>query len=195
MSKLITIISLTLFVTGALFFVAGLWIPAKAVVAQHLLHRAWEKTLLSSKNVKPWPWADTWPVGRLQNERLGIDQIVLEGESGEVLAFGPGHLPGSTLPGGKGHTILAGHRDTNFRFLQNLIPGDILILVGKKGKMAYEVVATEIENAKRLYFDGGERGVLTLITCYPFDAFTVGGSLRYVVSAKSPGQVAVAMQY
>ncbi len=187
MSKRITIISLALFVSGTLFLVAGLWIPAKAVVAQHLLHRAWEKTLQSSKNVKPWVWADTWPVGRLQNERLGIDQIVLEGESGEVLAFGPGHLPGSDLPGGGGHTILAGHRDTNFRFLQNLIPGDTLVLTGKKGKIVYEVVATEVRNAKRLYFDGEERGVLSLITCYPFDALVVGGSLRYVVSARRLG--------
>jgi sortase A len=195
MPKRIIVIWLVLFVGGVLFLVAGLWIPAKAVVAQHLLHRAWEKTLISSKNVKPWPWADTWPVGRLQNERLGIDQIVLEGESGEVLAFGPGHLPGSNLPGGKGHTILAGHRDTNFRFLQDLIPGDVLTLTGKKGKMVYEVVATEVQLAKNLYFDGEEWGVLTLITCYPFDALLVGGSLRYVVLARSLVQTLVVMEY
>jgi sortase A len=195
MSKHIKVISFVLFVTGALFLVAGLWIPAKAVVAQHLLHRAWEKTLTGSKNVKPWPWADTWPVGRLQNARLGIDQIVLEGESGEVLAFGPGHLSGSNPPGGKGHTVLAGHRDTNFRFLKDLVPGDIFVLEGRKGKMVYEVVAMEVRNAKALYFDGEEHGVLSLITCYPFDALTTGGSSRYVVSARIRDQPPAVMEH
>ncbi len=195
MSKHIKVVSFILFVSGALFIIAGFWIPAKAVVAQHLLHRAWEETLQGSQNNKPWPWADTWPVGRLQNERLGVDQIVLEGESGEVLAFGSGHLPGSDSPGGKGHIILAGHRDTNFRFLKDLVTGDILVLAGRKGKMVYEVVAMEVVNAKHLYFDGEERGVLSLITCYPFDGLTVGGSLRYVVSARSMGQSPVAMEY
>jgi len=195
MSKHIKVISFVLFATGALFLAAGFWIPAKAVVAQHLLHRAWEKTLISSKSFRPWPWADTWPVGRLQNERLGIDQIVLEGESGEVLAFGPGHLPGSDSPGGKGHIILAGHRDTNFRFLKDLVPGDILVLTGRKGKMIYEVVATEVRNAKHLYFNGEEHGALSLITCYPFDALSVGGSLRYVVSARISDQPPIVMEY
>ncbi len=117
---------------------AGLWIPAKALLAQYLLQRAWQQSLVDDKIVKPWPWADTWPVGRLQNDRLGIDLIVLEGESGEVLAFGPGHLSRSSSPGEDGHCILAGHRDTSFAFLQKLQAGDLLTLAGKMEKLFIE---------------------------------------------------------
>jgi len=69
---------------GTLLVVAGLWqlgsalfIPAKAAVAQALLHRAWERTLAGEEQAKPWPWADTWPVARLRLPGVGADLIVL----------------------------------------------------------------------------------------------------------------------
>lgn len=184
MAKSWTIVVLLLTVAGLLFLGAGLWIPAKAVLAQYLLQRSWQQTLVTGNIVKPWPWADTWPVGRLQNDRLGVDLIVLEGESGEVLAFGPGHLSRSSLPGKGGHCILAGHRDTSFAFLEDLQPGDQLLLEGKGGKDHFIVQATGVVPAEELYLDGESEGVLSLITCFPFKAITPGTSLRFVVNAK-----------
>ena len=70
----------------------GAWIHAKAMLAQSLLETAWSETLRTGKEVKPWPWADTWPVARLTVPRLGIRRIVLAGASGSSLAFGPGHF-------------------------------------------------------------------------------------------------------
>jgi len=172
-----------LLMAGLSFICAGLWIPAKAVLAQYLLQRAWQQTLDSGKIVKPWPWADTWPVGRLRNDRLGVDLIVLEGESGEVLAFGPGHLQRSSAPATEGHCILAGHRDTSFAFLKDLKAGDLLTLEGKDGQDYFLVQTTQAVRAEDLYLDGDRTGVLTLITCFPFQAVMPHTPVRFVVTA------------
>jgi len=177
----VTVMVMTM--AGALFLCAGFWIPAKAVLAQYLLQRAWQQSLTSGNIVKPWPWADTWPIGRLQNERLGIDLIVLEGESGEVLAFGPGHLSQSGSPGEQGHCILAGHRDTSFNFLKDLQRGDLLTLEGKNGIDFYFVQGSLTVRAEDLYLESEKTGFLTLITCYPFEAVMPHTPVRFVVTA------------
>jgi sortase A len=106
----------------------GAWILAKAELAQVLISRAWR----AADKARPWPWADTWPILRLQAPRLGVDLYVLEGGQGHALAFGPGRM---RQPGGAGAAILiAGHRDTHFRFLQALHSGDVLLLQDKQGE-------------------------------------------------------------
>jgi sortase A len=99
---------------------AGAWIPAKAWLAQQLIERAWAEAMASGKPAPPWPWADTTPVARLVVPSLGVDEIVLEHATGRSLAFGPGHLDGSAMPGDAGLAIVSGHRDTSFRFLADL---------------------------------------------------------------------------
>ena len=103
----------------------GLWnigqavyIHTKAQLAQVLLETAWAETVHGDKEVKPWPWADTWPVGRLSVPGLGVHRIVLAGTNGSSLAFGPGHFFNSPLPGDDGNSLIAGHRDTHFSFLK-----------------------------------------------------------------------------
>jgi len=173
-----------LLASGSFLLTDGCWIRAKAVLAQILLQHAWEETLRTGSNTKPWPWADTWPVARLQMDRLGIDLIVLEGESGEVLAFGPGHSPASNISGRDGNCILSGHRDTSFRFLQNLTEEDLLSLQTVDGQIhTYRVSAMFTRKAEALYLRDADDAILTLITCYPFDALNPGTKLRYVVFA------------
>ena len=82
---------------AALLVVAGFWesgqgayIHVKAELAQVLMARAWSETRTSGRKTRPWHWADTWPVARLQAPEHGIEQVVLNGETGNVLAFGPG---------------------------------------------------------------------------------------------------------
>ncbi len=170
---------------GGFLLADGCWIRTKAVLAQFLLQRAWEQTLESGEQIKPWPWADTWPVARLQMKRLGVDLIVLEGESGEVLAFGPGHLPGSSAPGENGHCILAGHRDTSFRFLKDLQEDDVLTLqTGDGGLQRYRIREMVIHGAEDLYFQESESPCLTLLTCYPFNALQANTPFRYCVFAE-----------
>ena len=164
----------------------GAYIHAKAILAQLLLETAWSETIRTNKEVKPWPWADTWPVGRLTVPGLGISRIVLAGASGESLAFGPGHLFGSSMPGNTGNIVIAGHRDTHFRFLQELKPGDEIRLQTQSGATnSYRVCDIRIivqDDYKYLYPSG--TNILTLVTCYPFDAIQPGGPLRYVVTAR-----------
>ena len=188
MKNIFYVLRITAFVClacGSFLLADGCWIRAKAVLAQILLQHAWEQTLVTGEQIKAWPWADTWPVARLQVKRLGLDLIVLEGDSGEVLAFGPGHLPGSSIPGSDGHCILAGHRDTSFRFLQDLRPDDIIQIQGANGTQHnYRVQGTQVLEAEKLYFQESTFPHLSLLTCYPFDALQASTGLRYIVFAE-----------
>ena len=169
--------------SAAVFLFDALWIPVKAELAQHLLERAWLRTLAGEPDAKPWPWADTRAIAMLEVPRLGLHKVVLEGSSGRNLAFGP------TLvnPAGIEKTadrILSGHRDTHFSFLQELETGDLLRLHTPAEIRDYRVNWLEAVDSRiqQLVIDNSvER--LTLLTCYPFDAPTPGGPLRWVVTA------------
>jgi len=164
----------------------GTYIPAKAWLAQELMQRAWLRAGRDVERPAPWPWADTWPVARLTASARDVDLIVLEGGSGRTLAFAPGHLSASALPGEKGNTIIAGHRDTHFRFLRDVEKGELLSVESTKGQRhVYKVIGADVVDSRKgsLVLDT-EAAMLTLVTCYPFEAPEAGGPLRYVVTAK-----------
>ncbi len=172
-------------VAGTVGVVQAAYIPLKGWLAQLMLESAWERRRADGLAVRPWPWADTLPVARLRQTRLGVDQIVLAGASGRVLAFGPGHVTGSAPPGGVGNIVLSAHRDTHFRWLRLLRAGEELSLEGADGvQRRYRVADLAIHHESAvdlLERDAGDR--LTLITCYPFDAVDPGTEQRYVVTA------------
>jgi len=164
----------------------GAYIPAKAWLAQELMQRAWLRAGRNVERPAPWPWADTWPVARLTAKSREVDLIVLEGGSGRTLAFGPGHLSASALPGEKGNAVIAGHRDTHFRFLRDVEQGELLNIESTKGQRhVYKVIGADVVDSRKgsLVLDT-EAAMLTLVTCYPFEAPEAGGPLRYVVTAK-----------
>ena len=169
--------------TAAIFLFDALWIPVKAELAQHLLERSWLRTLAGEPDAKPWPWADTRAVAILEVPRLGLREIVLEGSSGRNLAFGPTLVNTSQLDE-SADRILSGHRDTHFSFLKELRTGDLLRLHTTTETRDYRVSWLEAVDSRQqqLVIDNNiER--LTLLTCYPFDAATSGGPLRWVVTA------------
>ena len=160
------------------------WIHVKARLAQHLLNGAWEITLKEHVEARPWPWADTWPVAELSVPGLGIRQIVLEGDSGRTMAFGPGRTSGSTLPGRQGVTVISGHRDTHFRFLQELAEGDVIRLTTIDGTFSYVVRELAVVDQRRFRVNAEtQQAALMLVTCFPFDAISPGGPERFVVLA------------
>ncbi len=181
------VVAVALLAAGLLELGQGGYIHAKAALAQVLLERAWDRSRDGVVESRPWAWADTWPVARLKVPALGIDQIVLAGGSGSVLAFAPGRLAGSAPGASPGRVVISGHRDTHFRFLEDLEPGEMLLLQLPDGRerryyvVGARVADTRVENGDGLYppADG-----LTLITCYPFDAVRPGGPLRYLVDAE-----------
>jgi hypothetical protein len=86
--KTLRALAVALTAVGAWQVGDGVWIYAKAGLGQHLLQRAWARTLAGETEVKPWPWADSWPVARLRVPAHGVDLIVLDGISGPTLARG-----------------------------------------------------------------------------------------------------------
>ena len=162
------------------------YIHAKAALAQRLLEHSWRLSLRGASAPRPWPWADTWPVARLRVARLEVDEIVLAGSSGRTLAFAPAHLDGSALPGNEGLSVIAGHRDTHFKFLRKLVPGDELWIDRPDGtSVRYRVSNLSVIDARtdRVALDS-PANALELVTCYPFDAVVAGGPLRYRVFAQ-----------
>jgi sortase A len=164
----------------------GAYIPAKAWLAQELMQRAWARASEKDARQAPWPWADTWPVARLQAKSGDVDLIVLAGGSGRTLAFGPGHLSASAMPGKPGNSVIAGHRDTHFSFLRDIEIGDSIMIEEIGGrKHLYRVIGIDVVDARRgsLLLDT-DAALLSLVTCYPFEALEAGGPMRYVVTAK-----------
>ena len=164
----------------------AVYIHAKANLAKFLLRVSWLETMEKGGMGKPWPWADTWPVARMIIPAYEIDLVVLEGVSGNVLAFGPGHMTLSSLPGQPGNAIISGHRDTSFRFLERVRIGDRITMQTKEGDMVpYRVVATQVVDAAVLDMTvEADVPLLTLVTCFPFDAVVPGGPERYLVFAE-----------
>lgn len=166
------------------------YIHAKAWLAQALIGQAWQKTLAGQTQVKPWPWADTWPVARLRVPSRGVELYVLAGSEGRSLAFGPGHVFGTAQPGAAGNSVIGGHRDTHFAFLQWVQAGETVEVEMPTGEVAVYRIS------EQRVVDKSDTGVmaappdshrLTLVTCYPFDALRAGGPLRYVVTAEEAG--------
>jgi sortase A len=176
----------TLVAMGAALLAIGLYLPAKAALAQQLLNRAWVATQRNHDAiVHPWPWADTWPVARLTLPGADAPLTVLAGASGRNLAFAPTLLDGSAPPGTPGVTVIAGHRDTHFRALEKLALGDELTLERPDGAtLRYTVAALDVidSDTEALRLDADE-SIVALVTCWPFDAVMPGGPLRYVVTA------------
>ena len=170
---------------GCIVLGHGLWIPAKAALAQQLLEASWRNTAPGGTPVRPWPWADTWPVARIRFPRLERSHIVLAGATGRTLAFGPGHTSGSAPPGRPGTSIVSGHRDTHFRLLQQLQRGDSVEVERSDGTtVSYRVDDLQVVDSRSTRLQASdELDALVLVTCWPFDAPLPGGPLRYVVTA------------
>jgi sortase A len=169
---------------GLVLFGQGIYIHAKALLAQVLLERAFAETIAGGHATKPWSWADTWPVARIEVKRLHASAIVLAGSSGQALAFGPGHVELTPDAGERGVAVYSAHRDTHFRFLQHVAIGDEIVITRSDGKVFHyradgtSVVRFDAANIDPL-IDGYE---LVLSTCWPFDAATPG-PMRYLLHA------------
>ena len=178
--------ALAIIVAGCWQFGSGSYIYAKAQFAQYLLNNAWSKTLQGETKVKPWEWADTYPVAKITFNNGQEDYIVLAGGTGRTMAFAPGHVSATPLPGNGGNSVIVGHRDTHFTVLKDLKFGDEIRVQTLNKQINYKVANTFIvdQSQSEVMQDFGLEQ-LTLITCYPFDTIHTGGPLRYVVQAKS----------
>lgn len=182
MLRVVVVAALAL--VGLVLIAQGFWIHAKALLAQVLLERAFVETVATGRPVKPWPWADTWPVARIFVARLDRSAIVLAGSSGQALAFGPGHVELTPDAGERGVAVYSAHRDTHFRFLKDVVVGDVIAVTRQDGAtFRYRIDGTSVVRFDASGIDPLADGhELVLSTCWPLDAATPG-PLRYLVHA------------
>lgn len=125
-------------------------------------------------------------IARLSIERLGVETPVREGVDQVTLAHGPGHVPGTALPGeetGRMHAVIATARDAADPFVGKLVIGDRVEVRTPFGPRSFRVVRRSTVPAGELAIEPTDEPTLTLVAPYPSDS--VGPApLRLVVRAE-----------
>jgi sortase A len=110
------------------------------------------------------------PMARLLIPSLGEDDIVFEGVGAEELNGGPGHLPGSAIPGDEGNAVVSAHRDRHFRKLGRLAVGDTIVTETRERRVVWRVTDRRIVAAGAPALFATTEPVLTVTTCWPMNA-------------------------
>jgi len=166
-------------IAGLAMLLKASYMNGKALLAQILISSSWEIGLAAGTPQKPWWWADTQAIAELKIPSAKKKLYVMQDDSGESLAFGPGHLSASAKVSTDGHVMISGHRDTHFSFLRELSAGDEIETQDLLGAKAHKDSLLKHDD-----------NLLSLITCYPFDDFVPGGPLRFIVDAQRIDQKA-----
>lgn len=110
-------------------------------------------------------------LGTLEIPKLGVSKPLLEGVSLTVLDNGPGHWPGTAMPGSIGNVVIGGHRtshDKPFRNIDQLVAGDDVVLTTIDGRFVYKVTSTEIVKPNAIWIiDQTPAFTATLFACHP----------------------------
>jgi len=131
------------------------------------------------------------PVARLQIPRIDLDEIVVEGVGDDELNAGPGHLPGSALPGMKGNAVISAHRDRHFSRLDELQLGDTIRTETGHSSGSWVIVGRRIVARETPALFVSNEPLLTLTTCWPVRFFGSAPD-RLILSAKPIASVASA---
>ena len=120
-------------------------------------------------------------VGQIIIPKIGLDTPYYEGVWLTVIDVGPGHWPGTANAGGYGNMVLAGHRSTRthpFLHIDQLVPGDDIIVRDATGTYTYKVTSSQIVTPDALWIVDQTPGrTITLFACHPPGSATY----RYVV--------------
>ena len=124
------------------------------------------------------------PFGTIEIPKIGLAHPIYEGIDLPQFHWGPGHWPGSAMPGEVGNAVFAGHRVTHTRPFLNidkLVPGDQIIFTTAAGRFVYALTGHEIVTPEDVSIvDPTPTPTLTLMACHPKGS----ASQRYVVHAK-----------
>jgi len=122
-------------------------------------------------------------MGKINIDRIGLSVMVLQGVEESTLIGGAGHVPGTSIPGSEGNVVIAAHRDTFFRKLKGILPGDRIQVATLRGSYNYFVNSVEtVDPEDTQVMESRAYQELTLITCYPF-YFVGAAPKRFVVHA------------
>ncbi|MBV9411032.1 MAG: class E sortase, partial [Acidimicrobiia bacterium] len=132
------------------------------VVATHAVNRP-------AARPRPRPVDDT--LFTIQIPRIGLTTNVHEGETLAVLARGPGHHPGSALPGQVGNVVIPGHRTVSphpFYDIDKIQQGDQIVLGDGDGQFVYQVTGTTIVSPEDTWIEAPTSNpTITLYACHP----------------------------
>jgi sortase A len=150
-----------------------------------------DQSLWSSKRVLAWRGVSSEsfppPLAVLSIPRLRLSVAVLPGTDDRTLDRGVGHIAETALPNTRGNAGIAGHRDSFFRGLGDLVPGDTIELATFDRAEIYRVERTWIVNPEDVsVLDPTPSPAITLVTCYPF-YFVGSAPQRFIVRAVRTG--------
>ncbi|WP_174727108.1 class D sortase [Mesobacillus harenae] len=124
-------------------------------------------------------------VGSLDIPKLGKGYPVFWGSDEDTLTKGVGMYDSqwTVTPNQNGHVVLSGHRDTVFRNLDTLEPGDHLYVTYNNISYDYQIRETWItDQHDRSVIVSKMKPTLTLTTCYPFN-YIGSAPDRYIIQA------------
>jgi sortase A len=116
--------------------------------------------------------AEGQPEGIITIPKIGVQKVFVEGVQLDDLAKGPGHYPGTPLPGQIGNAAIAGHRTTHgapFYNVNELAPGDQIIVQTLAGRYTYVVYRPPFAVKPTAYYVVANTpdAQLTLTSCNP----------------------------
>ena len=159
---------------GVVLLVAVIATQATAALARDRARAEWaaeEARLAVQSAWAPQPGAGPTArgaaVGRLVIPSIGLDEVMVEGVEERQLVAGPGHLPGSPLPGEDGNAIVSAHRDRHFRALDELQVGDTIVTQTRQHRVRWRVAERRVVTAAAPVLRSTEEARLTLTTCWP----------------------------
>ena len=129
------------------------------------------------------------PVARVIATSIDLDAIVLEGVDDDELNAGPGHVPGSALPGQPGNAVISAHRDRHFNRLDGLGVGDTVITEAGLTQTRWVVVSKRVIGRNMPALFRTSDATLTLTTCWPM-RYVGPSPERLIVTAKPLGALA-----
>jgi sortase A len=160
-----------------LVYATGAW--AASALARDRARAEWESLVASraarearaSVQAARGELADGAPIGRIRIDRLGLDEIIVEGTSDAALRAGPGHLRGTPLPGEAGNSVVSAHRDRQFRALAGVRVGDTITTDGWARTTRWVVRERRVVPADARSLVPSAAPTLTLTTCWPIRWF------------------------
>jgi sortase A len=114
---------------------------------------------------------DQIQLGSISIPSIGVDESLWEGITLTTLDNGPGHWPGTAMPGEVGNVVVAAHRVSHggpFRNIDQLVAGDSVMFTTAAGEVEYKVTGTQIVNPDAVWIvDPTDTPTATLFACHP----------------------------
>lgn len=181
---------------GAVLLVLVGFSYARAALARDRVRAEWDAAVAHTARLaansrvvglsSPTTLAFGAPMGRLTIPAIGLDEVVVEGVDDAQLNAGPGHLPGSAIPGQPGNAVISAHRDRHFHSLGNVALGDTIITQTLAGRARWVVIARRVVASGEPALFTANEPTLTLTTCWPI-RYLGPAPDRFIVTARLAG--------